>query len=113
RRRGPRGHAADLLRRALAALAALPAPARGGRIRLRADAGHFAGALARAAMLVGVGFAIGAIRIAPLWRILDGGGGADWTGGIDMTGAQVALAEYCPDWWPAQTPPLILQDSVA
>jgi DDE family transposase len=39
----PRGHAADLLGRALAAL---PAPARAGRILLRADAGYFAGGLA-------------------------------------------------------------------
>lgn len=42
----PRGHAAGLLGRPLAAL---PAAARGGRIRLRADAGYFAGELARAA----------------------------------------------------------------
>lgn len=32
------------------ALAALPAPARAGKIRLRADAGYFAGQLARAAL---------------------------------------------------------------
>ena len=38
----PRPHAPELLRRALAAL---PAPARTGRIRLRADAGYFAGEL--------------------------------------------------------------------
>ncbi|HEX2074399.1 MAG TPA: transposase, partial [Geodermatophilus sp.] len=44
----PRPHAAELLGRALAAL---PAPARAGRIRLRADAGYFAGELARAALL--------------------------------------------------------------
>ena len=36
----PRGHAAELLGRALAAL---PAPARAGRVLLRADAGYFAG----------------------------------------------------------------------
>jgi hypothetical protein len=33
---------------------------------LRADAGYFAGELARAALLAGVEFAIGARRIAPL-----------------------------------------------
>ncbi|MGH3805604.1 MAG: transposase [Pseudonocardiaceae bacterium] len=38
--RTPGGHAADLLHRALAALAA---PARAGRVLLRADAGYFAG----------------------------------------------------------------------
>jgi hypothetical protein len=47
-------------------LAALP-PARASRsggIRLRADAGYFAGALSRVAHLAGVEFAIGAKRIA-------------------------------------------------
>ena len=100
----PRPHAAELLRRALAAL---PAPARGGRIRLRADAGYFAGELARAALFAEVEFAIGARRIAPLWRILDGVAETDWTDAIDMTNAQVAVAEYCPDWWPAATRLLI------
>jgi hypothetical protein len=100
----PRPHAADLLGRALATL---PAPARAGRIRLRADAGYFAGELARAALFAGVQFAIGARRIAPLWRILDGVAETDWTDAVDMTGAQVAVAEYCPDWWPAATRLLI------
>jgi hypothetical protein len=100
----PRGHAADLLRRALAAL---PVAVRAGRIRLRADAGYFAGQLARAAMLAAVEFAIGAKRIAPLWRILAGVAESDWTDAIDMDGAQVAVAEYCPDWWPAATRLLI------
>jgi hypothetical protein len=100
----PRPHAPQLLRRALAAL---PAPARAGRIRLRADAGYFAGELARAALFAEVEFAIGAKRIAPLWRILDGVAETDWTDAIDMTNAQVAVAEYCPDWWPAATRLLI------
>ena len=100
----PRGHAAELLRRALAAL---PAAARAGRVLLRADAGYFAGALARAALVAGVEFAIGAKRIAPLWRILDGVAESDWPDAIDMDGAQVAVAQYCPDWWPAATRLLI------
>ena len=100
----PRPHAAELLGRALAAL---PAAARAGRIRLRADAGYFAGELARAALFAEVEFAIGARRIAPLWRILDGVAETDWTDAIDMTGAQVAVAEYRPDWWPAATRLLI------
>jgi Transposase DDE domain group 1 len=100
----PRGHAAGLLSRALAAL---PAPARAGRVLLRADAGYFAGALARAAHLAGVGFAIGAKRIAPLWRILNGLAEGDWTEAIDMDGAQVAVADYGPDSWPAATRLLI------
>ena len=100
----PRGHAADLLGRALAAL---PAAARAGRVLLRADAGYFAGQLARAAMMAGVEFAIGAKRIAPLWRILNGVAEDDWTDAIDMDGAQVAVADYGPDWWPSATRLLI------
>jgi hypothetical protein len=100
----PRPHAADLLNRALATL---PAPARAGKVRLRADAGYFAGELARAALFAGVEFAIGAKRIAPLWRILDGVAETDWTDAVDMPGAQVAVADYCPDWWPAATRLLI------
>jgi hypothetical protein len=100
----PRSHAAELLRRALAAL---PAPAVAGRVRLRADAGYFAGQLARAALFAGVEFAIGARRIAPLWRLLDGVREADWVDAIDMDHTQVAVAHYCPDWWPAATRLLI------
>jgi len=100
----PRSHAAQLLRRALAAL---PAQAQTGRIRLRADAGYFAGELARAALLAGIEFAIGAKRIAPLWRVLDGVAEDTWTDAIDMPDAQVAVAAYCPDWWPASTSLLI------
>ena len=60
----PRATAPDLLRRALAAL---PQRARQpGRVALRADAGYFAGALARAAHDAHISFAIGAKRIAPL-----------------------------------------------
>ena len=62
----PRATAPDLLRRALAAL---PQRARqSGRVAMRADAGYFAGQLARAAH-----------------------------------DEQIAVAEYCPDWWPANT----------
>ena len=100
----PRSHAAGLLGRALSAL---PAPARAGRVRLRADAGYFAGELARAAHFAGVEFAIGAKRIAPLWRLLDGLAEADWTDATDMDGAQVTVADYRPDWWPANTRLLI------
>lgn len=100
----PRGHAGALLNRALAAL---PAPARAGRVLLRADAGYFAGQLARAALFADVGFAIGAKRIAPLWRILSGVAEGDWVDAVDMDSAQVAVAAYCPDWWPATTRLLI------
>ena len=72
----PRATAPDLLRRALAAL---PAAARAsGRVAVRADAGYFAGQLARAAHDAKISFAIGAKRIAPLWRLLAGIAGDDW-----------------------------------
>lgn len=100
----PRSHAAELLKRALATL---PRRARGSRVRLRADAGYFAGELARVAFLEGVEYAIGAKRIAPLWRLLDGIAETDWAEAIDMDGAQVAVADHRPDWWPANTVLLI------
>ena len=52
-------------------------------------------------------FAIGAKRIAPLWRILDGIAETDWADATDMPGAEVAVADYRPDWWPADTRLLI------
>ena len=101
----PRATAAGLLRRALACL---PRRARdSGRVALRADAGYFAGQLARAAHDEKIAFAIGAKRIAPLWRLLDGITEEDWHDAIEMDGAQVAVAEYCPDWWPAGTSLLV------
>ncbi|MCA1671685.1 MAG: transposase, partial [Actinobacteria bacterium] len=106
----PRRHAAQLLRRALAAL---PESARAGRVRLRADAGYFAGELARAALGADVEFAIGAKRIAPLWRILSGVAEADWTDATGMPGAQVAVTDYRPDWWPATTRLLIRRVALA
>jgi hypothetical protein len=44
-----------------------------------------------------VEFAIGARRIAPLWRILDGLAEEVWTDAVDMPGAQVAVAAWCPE----------------
>jgi hypothetical protein len=96
----PRASAAELFRRALAAL---PEQARAGQVRLRADAGYFAGELARVAFFAGVQFAIGAKRIAPLWRLLSSVTDDSWTDAIDMAGAQVAVADYRPVWWPAKT----------
>jgi Transposase DDE domain group 1 len=101
----PRATAPDLLRRALACL---PERARqSGRVAIRAGAGYFAGQLARAAHDAHIGFAIGAKRIAPLWRLLAGIAGDDWHEAIEMDDAQVAVAQYCPDWWPADTALLI------
>ena len=101
----PRATAPDLLRRALAALP--PRARASGRVAMRADAGYFAGQLARAAHDEHISFAIGAKRIAPLWRLLAGLAEDAWHDAIDMDGAQVAVAEYCPDWWPADTRLLI------
>ena len=100
----PRATAPDLLRRALGCL---PAAVRAGRVAMRADAGYFAGQLASAAHEENIAFAIGAKRIAPLWRLLAGIAEEDWHDAIGMAGAQVAVAEYCPDWWPADTRLLI------
>ena len=61
---------------------------------MRADAGYFAGQLARAAHKERIAFAIGAKRIAPLWRLLAGIAEEDWTDAIGMDNAQVAVAEY-------------------
>jgi Transposase DDE domain group 1 len=99
-----RASAPDLFRRALSAL---PRGVRRGRVRLRADTGYFDGKLARAALFAGVEFAIGAKRIAPLWRLLSGLSEEDWTDAVGMDGAQVAVASYRPDWWPAKTEILI------
>jgi hypothetical protein len=96
----PRATAPGLLRRALGCL---PRRARAGRVAMRADAGYFAGQLARAAHDEQISFAIGAKRIAPLWRLLAGIAEEDWHDAIEMDNAQVAVAEYCPDWWPAST----------
>ena len=96
----PRATAPDLLRRALACL---PAAVRAGRVAMRADAGYFAGRLARVAHDEHISFAIGAKRIAPLWRLLAGLAGDAWHDAIEMENAQVAVAQYCPDWWPAST----------
>src|SRR5487761_1226689 len=85
-----------------------PARARaGGRVAMRSDAGYFAGQLARAAHEEHIAFAIGARRIAPLWRLLDGISEDGWRDAIVMHGAQVAVADYRPDWWPADTSLLI------
>jgi hypothetical protein len=100
----PRPGAPGLLRRALGAL---PPAARAGRVRTRADAGYFAGELARAAHSEQIGFAIGAKRIAPLWRMLDTVAEGGWVDAVDMPAAQVAVADYRPDWWPADTRLLI------
>ena len=89
----PRATAPGLLRRALACL---PAAARAsGRVALRADA-RDRRRIARAAHEEHIAFAIGAKRIAPLWRLLDGITEDAWHDAIDMGNAQVAVARVLP-----------------
>ena len=100
----PRSSVVALLKRALAALPEAVrdgAAAAGRKIRLRADAGYFAGELARAAVAGGLEFAIGAKRITSMWKALAGIPEDAWTDAIDMHGAQVAVSPYKPGEWPA------------
>ena len=100
----PRATAPDLLRRALAALPRRRGLGPGGDARRRRVLRRRAGPRRpRRAHR----FAIGAKRIAPLWRLLAGIAEEDWHDAIEMDNAQVAVAEYCPDWWPADTRLLI------
>ncbi|MGH3701952.1 MAG: hypothetical protein ACRDQY_21355, partial [Pseudonocardiaceae bacterium] len=104
----PRPGAPGLLRRALRGL-----PPGAGKVKLRADGGYFVVDLAVAAHREGAGFAIGAKRIAPVWKALAGISETDWTGALGMPGAQVAVAHYCPAWWPASTRLLIRRVALA
>ena len=100
----PRASAEELLDRALANL---PRRIRRERVALRADAGYFAGQLARAAHKAGIGFAIGAKRITSMWCALAGIAESDWRACIDMHDAQVAVSTYAPADWPPNTALLI------
>ena len=102
----PRSSVTGLLTRALAALPEAVregAAAAGCKIRLRADAGYFAGELACAAAAEGLEFAIGAKRIASMWRALAGIAEDAWRDAADMHGAQVAVSPYKPGEWPEGT----------
>ena len=106
----PRSHVVTLLGRALAALPQQVrdgAKAAGRKIALRADAGYFAGDLARAAIKHEMEFAIGAKRISSMWRALAGIDEDAWRDAIDMPGAQVAVSPYKPAGWPSNTVLLI------
>ena len=95
------------------ALAALPravrdgAAAAGRKIALRANAGYFAGDLARAAAKENMAFAIGAKRITSMWRALGGIPEDAWRDAIDMDNAQVAVSPYKPADWPDGTALLV------
>ena len=102
----PRSSAVGLLGRALAALPEAVrqgAAAAGRKIALRADAGYFAGQLARAAAGHGMVFAIGAKRITSMWKALAGIAEDAWREAIDMKDAQVAVSAYKPADWPEGT----------
>ena len=106
----PRSHVVGLLGRALAAMPQAvrdAAAAWGRKIALRADAGYFAGDLARAAAAAGMDFAIGAKRITSMWKALAGIADDAWRDAIDMDGAQVAVSPYRPADWPEGTVLLI------
>ena len=118
----PRSSVVGLLGRALAALPRAVtdgAAAAGRKIALRADAGYFAGELARAAAAAGMEFAIGAKRITSMWKALAGIGEDAWRDAIGMEGAQVAVSPYSrrtgptarccwsagSSWTPGRSPP--------
>ena len=106
----PRSHVVSLLGRALAALPQAVrdgAAAAGRKIALRADAGYFAGELARAAAKEDMAFAIGAKRIPSMWKALAGIGDDAWRDATGMDGAQVAVSPYRPADWPQDTVLLI------
>src|ERR1019366_4977810 len=106
----PRSSAVALLGRALDALPERVregARAAGRKIALRADAGDFAGDLARGAAAHGTEFAIGAKRITSMWRALGGIAGHGWRDATGMQNAQVAVSPYAPADWPERTALLI------
>ena len=102
----PRSSVVALLGRALAALPERVregARAGGRKIALRADAGYFAGDLARAAAAAGMDFAIGAKRISSIWKALAGIAEDAWRDATGMKNAQVAVSPYRPAEWPEDT----------
>ena len=105
----PRSSVVALLGRALAALpqAVRDGAAAGRKIALRADAGYFAGDLARAAAKADMAFAIGAKRITSMWKALAGIGEDAWRDATGMENAQVAVSPYRPAEWPRDTVLLI------
>ena len=106
----PRSHVTGLLGRALAALPQAireGAAAAGRKIALRADAGYFAGELARAAAKEDMAFAIGAKRIPSMWKALGSISDDAWRDAIDMDNAQVAVSPYRQADWPDGTVLLI------
>lgn len=95
-----------IVRRALAVL-----PETVAEVKVRVDAGYFAGELARECLGKGVRFAIGAKRIKPLWAQAAKIPEDAWTPaiGLDDEGreGEVAVMAYVPNWWPEQASCLV------
>lgn len=94
----PRASAVGLLRRGLAGL-----PEGVGKVRVRMDAGYFAGEIARECLFAKVEFAIGARRNTAVWRAALAIPEDAWVPAIGMEHAELAVCDYVPDWWPADT----------
>lgn len=99
---GPRTSVVGLLRRALAGL-----PEGVQKVRVRMDAGYFAGQIARECVFRGIQFAIGAKRNPAIWRAATTIAEHVWVPAIGMEHAEVAVCDYIPDWWPADTACLV------
>jgi len=98
----PRASAVGLLRRGLAGL-----PDGVKKVRVRMDAGYFAGQIARECLFRGIGFAVGAKRNRAVWRAATTIADHAWVAAIGMEHAEVAVCDYIPDWWPADTTCLV------
>jgi hypothetical protein len=94
----PRASVVGLLRRGLAGL-----PAGVATVRVRMDAGYFAGEIARECLFRKVEFAIGAKRNTAVWRAALAIPEHAWIPAIGMDHAELAVCGYIPDWWPADT----------
>jgi len=89
--------AGQLLQRALVVLPSQVC----GRPRVRAVAGYFDAALARAADLLGCDFAVAAKRNSAAWRACAAIPETDWKSARGMPCGQVAACDYAPAGWPA------------
>jgi hypothetical protein len=94
----PRSNCVQLLDRAIAAL-----PDGVQQVRARWDAGYFAGALAHACVQRGVQFAIGAKRTAPVLAAAAVPPEQQWIPAIGMDDSELAVIDYLPGSWPADT----------
>lgn len=91
----PRANCVDILDRSIAAL-----PDGVDRVRCRWDAGYFAAELARACIVRGVDFAIGAKRTRPLIAAAQQVPHHAWVPAVGMDDSEVAVVDYLPGSWP-------------